>query len=186
MPTRGLIVPPQRAARILEQRTRLLAARGAAAPAETRLPVMVCQLGTEFYGLPLGAVAQVLRPTGWAPVPGALPAMLGLFSHAGQMFCLLDLAQALGRAAPEGQGEGGHVLLLRTAGPRRFALRVERAAGVAEVTPLPESGRPSERALTGHALTPPEMAGGRRALLGLLDPHRLLQPFMAPAVPSGA
>ncbi|MDJ0388037.1 chemotaxis protein CheW [Roseomonas sp. E05] len=185
MPNRGVLVPPPRAARILEQRTRLLAARGAAAaPAEARLTVMACQLETEFYGLPLGAVAQVLPLMAWAPVPGALPAVLGLFSHAGQMFCLLDLAMALGRAAP--QGEGGHVLLLRAAGPRRFALRVERVAGATEVTPLQDPGRPAERALTGHALTPPELAGGRRALLGLVDSHRLLQPFMAPALPSGA
>ncbi|MXP64349.1 chemotaxis protein CheW [Roseomonas sp. M0104] len=184
MPNRGVIVPPQRAARILEQRTRLLAARGAAAPAGTRLRVLACQLGDEFYGLPLEAVAQVLPPVAWAPVAGALPAVLGLFSHAGQMVCLLDLALALGRAAP--QAEGGHVLLLRAAGSRRFALRVERVAAVAEVAPLPDPGRPVERAVTGHALAPPELAGGRHALLGLIDPHRLLQPFMAPAVPSGA
>ncbi|HWL82403.1 MAG TPA: chemotaxis protein CheW [Roseomonas sp.] len=185
MPNRGVIVPPQRAARILEQRTRLLAARGAPdAPAEARLRVMVCKLGAEFYGLPLEAVAQVLPPAVWAPVAGALPALLGLFSHAGQMVCLLDLALALGRPAP--QGEGGHLLLLRAPGPRRLALRVERVAGVAEVAPLQDPGRPAERALTGHALTPPELAEGRHALLGLVDPHRLLQPFMAPAVPSGA
>lgn len=186
MPNRPAIVPPQRAERILEQRTRLLAARGAGAgAAEARTMVLACQLGEEFYGLPLGAVAQVLPLPAWTPLPGAPPAVLGLFGRTGQMFCLLDLALALGRAAPE--GEGGHVLLLRHAGPRRFALRVARVAGALAVAPLDTAERPAtERAVAGHALAPPELTGGRRALLGLLDPERLLQPFMAPAVPSGA
>jgi len=185
MPNRAATVPPPRAERILEQRTRLLAARGAEAePAEARTMVLACQLGEEFYGLPLDAVAQVLPLPAWAPLPGAPPAVLGLFGRAGQVFCLLDLALALDRAAP---GEGGHVLLLRAGGPRRFALRVGRVAGAVAVTPLDAAEQPAtERAVSSHALTPPELTGGRRALLGLLDPERLLQPFMAPAVPSGA
>jgi len=185
MPERSSPVPPPRAAQILERRTRALAARGAAAkPGAPPVTVLVCTLGGELYGIPLNAAAQVVPDAPCTALPGAPPALLGLIGQGGQVWILLDLALALGRAAPV--APGGHALLLR-ASPRPVALRVDRVAGVFSLVPVAAGdGGHAEGAVSGHAPAPPELAAGGRALVGLIDPARLLQPFLASAVLPGA
>jgi purine-binding chemotaxis protein CheW len=175
---------PHRLDRILDARTRQLAARddaregGGIAAGPAPIPGLACTLGSETYGLPLTDIAQVVPFTPLTPTPGAPPAMLGLLGRNGQVFIVLDLATALGAAAlgagPTAQ-PAGHLLLLRH-GPRRFALRVDRATGAIEAMPAeaPTEVAP-HRAVTGHALAP----GG--ALLGLIDLERLLRPYLATA-----
>lgn len=181
-----------RAERLLEERTRHLAARtrnGAAA--EPTQSVLVCALGEEFYGLPVSVAAHVLPATPCAPLPGAPPAVLGLLGRAGQVFSVLDLGLALGRAgAARPEVADGHILLLRHA-PRRFALRVDRVLGVAEVRLLAQPGPAGpERAVSGHAWLPPALlpsaiqTGGRRPVLALIELGRLLQPYLSSAEPS--
>lgn len=183
MPERPMPAPVPRAAQILEERTRALAARGAmAAPSQTPVTVLVCALGGELYGIPVAAAAQVVPDAPFTALPGAPPALLGLVGQAGQVWLLLDLALALGRAAPV--APGGHALLLRSS-PRAFALRVERVAGVFSLLPVAAEGGQGGGAVSGHAPAPPELAGGG-ALVGLIDPARLLQPFLSSAVHSGA
>lgn len=174
---RSLPAPdPHRLDRILDARTRQLAMRqgGAAASGPAPIPVLACALGNETYGLPLAAIAQVVPATPLTPTPGAPPAMLGLLGRNGQVFIVLDLALALGAAAAPASQHAGHLLLLRH-GPRRFALRVDRATGAIDALPAeaPAEAAP-HRAVTGHALAP----GG--ALLGLIDLERLLRPYLAP------
>lgn len=168
-----------RAERILEERTRLLAARSAApADAAQRSAVLVCALGEELYGLPLPGIARVLPLGPIAPMPGAPPAMLGLYGRTGQLFSVLDLAAALGRGAPSSPAAGSHLVLLRQA-PRRFALRIDRALAVAEVAAIDQPPPGSrDRAVTGHALAPPGLAGEASRLLGLVDLGHLLNPFL--------
>jgi purine-binding chemotaxis protein CheW len=173
---------PHRLERILDARTRQLAARegtregSGIAPGPAPIPVLACTLGSETYGLPLTAIAQVVPFTPLTPTPGAPPAMLGLLGRNGQVFIVLDLATALGATMPgvsPASQPAGHLLLLRH-GPRRFALRVDRAAGAIEALPAeaPTEAAP-HRAVTGHALAP------SGALLGLIDLERLLRPYLA-------
>jgi purine-binding chemotaxis protein CheW len=178
----------RRAAALLEARTRQLARRSTALPVATR-PVLVCAVGQEFYGIALPEVARVLPFTPCARVPGTPQAMLGLVGRAGQLFSALDLGTALGLrqagAGPASDGiRDGHLLLLRRV-QRRFALRVDRVLGLAQVTPLeaPDPGG----AITGHAPIPPGLApSGPQRLMALIELDRLLQSFLAPSEPSGA
>jgi purine-binding chemotaxis protein CheW len=168
---------PRQMERILDARTEALAARqrAGAATGPAAIPLLACTLGAETYGLPMAAIARIVPTAPLTPLPGGPPAMLGLLGRAGQVFIVLDLGLALGLPA-SGQAEGGHLLLLRQPGPRRFALRVDRAAAALRATPL-EAAAPEEaphRAVTGHALSP---EGG---LIGLVDLPRLLHPFLAP------
>lgn len=215
MPNRNAGAPPPslraRAERLMEERTRSLASRARAgagqASAGPVLPVLACAVGGEFHALPLGLAVQVVPARPCAPLPGAPAAVLGLLGRAGQVFSVLDLGLALGRpgAAPDsagGEAAGqdrmlqGHVVLLRHA-PRRFALRVDRVLGVAEVAPLAKADQPAaERMVTGHALLPPALrprspapgpaAGAPPPLMGLIDLDRLLQPYLSSPETSGA
>lgn len=183
------------AERLLELRTRQLAARRGQRQATPRLPpVLACAVGEELYGVPLSAVAQVLPLGPLAPLPGSPPALLGLHGHAGQVHAVIDLGLALGGAPrPPGQEGGAHLLLLREA-PRRFALRADRVLVVAEPLPLsgPDAAEAAQRAgaaapgraLSGHALLPGERGAAPR-LMGLVALDRLLLPFRAAAPGAG-
>lgn len=186
----------ERIRRILDARTEQLARRGTGvaggegAPEARSHRLLVCAAGPEAYGIDIGAVAQILPSGPCIPVPGAPAAVLGLFGRAGQVFAVVDLAAGLGLAAAasgggNGGGEdasGGHFLLLRRAHPRRFALRVDRAVGVASVAALEHGGGaegPAEGAVVGHALAPAGLVAPQETLLGLIDLDRFLRPFLA-------
>lgn len=185
MPLRILPLPTaghDRAARILDARTRQLATRGATPETgPVSPPLLLCTLGNEAYGLPLAAVAQVVPFAPCTPAPGQPAAMLGFHGRAGQIFIVLDLGLALGMGAAR---EGGHLLLLRHA-PRRFALRVDRALSAAEALPLAAAeaadAEPRHGAIASHAMAPAGMAGPGPALVGVIDLDRLLRPFLAGA-----
>ncbi|WP_419899391.1 chemotaxis protein CheW [Roseomonas sp. USHLN139] len=172
-----------RAERILEERTAALAARPALRAAEApKLALLACAVGPELYGLPLTAVAHAVPQGPCARLPGAPPALLGLFGQAGQIFCVLDLGTAFGH--PAGAGSPGHFLLLRQErGATRFALRADRVLGAVRVTPPDEAdgiSRPAGSPVAGHA----RLEDGRLIALLVLD--RLLQPYLpaAPAAPA--
>ena len=190
-----------RAARLLEERAARLAARQGragetgAALAPVLPPMLACALGRECYGLPLERLLAVQPATGLAGLPVMPPPLLGLFARAGQPYAVLDLAAMLGlppAPPPAGQGAAdapaGHLLLLR-GGPGRVALRVDRALGV--VTPQPlaaPSGGPGDQggAVAGRGLVPAGPLAPRERVLGLLDPDRLLQPFLSATSAAGA
>ncbi|MBB5694617.1 chemotaxis protein CheW [Muricoccus pecuniae] len=199
-----------RAARLMEERARRLAARGAAAPAVTAAPVLLVALGGETFGLPLDGVAEVLPAEPPCPLPGSPPAVLGLRARAGRVHTLLDLAALLG--LPLGAA-GAHDVLLRPlpgfpAG-RRLALRVGRALSAASPLPLPPERAPTRpdgavafhAALAAPTLSPasgavalaasglaapaapsaPDAAEGAR--VAVLDLARLLRPLATPSPP---
>lgn len=200
-----------RAARLMEERARRLAARGAAAPAVTGAPVLLVALGGETFGLPLDGVAEVLPAEPPCPLPGSPPAVLGLRARAGRVHTLLDLAALLG--LPLGAA-GAHDVLLRPVpglpAGRRLALRVGRALSAVSPLPLPPERAPTrpEGAVAFHAalaaptLSPaasgavalaasglaapaapaaPDAAEGSR--VAVLDLARLLRPLATPSLP---
>lgn len=193
-----------RAARLLEERAARLAARhsrvtGAAVAPAALPPVLACALGRECYGLPLERLLAVQPATALVGLPVMSPPLLGLFARAGQPYAVLDLAAMLGLPpagplAGQGAADGpaGHLLLLRGEpgqGALRVALRVDRALGVVTPQPLaaPSGGRDDRAAaIAGRGLVPAGPLGPREMVLGLLDPDRLLQPFLSATSAAGA
>jgi purine-binding chemotaxis protein CheW len=116
------------------ERAAALARRGAVAvAADAGVDHLVCACGSERYGVPLAAVAQVLPARPCTPMPGAVPALLGLIALSGRIVGVLSLARALGRpeAAPEGRTDLGHLIVLRGAQTQPLALAVDRVLGIA-------------------------------------------------------
>ncbi|MBI0535830.1 chemotaxis protein CheW [Roseomonas sp. KE2513] len=175
-----------RAARLLEERTRLLARRGEGPSAPPAAPVLVVALGEELLGLPLARVAAVLPAEAASPLPGSPAEVLGLRARAGRIHAVLDLAWMLGL---EG-GAGEHDVLLRplpiagispTAG-RRLALRVGRALSAVAPQPLPPELGPQDAAgvIAFRATIPGTEAEDAHRMVGVLDLDRLLLPYAAP------
>lgn len=168
-----------RAARLLDERTRLLARRGAALEGPAAAPVLVVALAEELFGLPLDGVAAVLPAEPPCRLPGSPPEVLGLRARAGRIHAVLDLARLLG--LPRNGAPGEHDVLLRplTAGGRRLALRVGRALSALAPQPLANpSSSDMDSAIAFRATLP---GGGEPPpLLGVLDLGRLLLPYAAP------
>ena len=182
LPDPGILgaVGEERAARLLEERTRQLARRGTAAPAPAA-PVLLLALGEERFGLPLDGAAEVLPSEPPCPLPGSPPAVLGLRARAGRLHAVLDLGTLLGLGGPAGGGE--HDVLLRAlpgAPPgRRLALRVGRVLASAAPIPLPpDRAPPRPPGIAFHGLLP-----GDEAAVAVLDLERLLRPYAAPSLP---
>ena len=176
------------------ERAAALARRGAAkaGPADG-IPHLVCACGTERYGLPLSAVVQVLPMRPCTPVPGAVPALLGLIALSGRIVGVVDLARALGRpgAGSGAEAPAGHLVVVRGIHP--LALAVDRVLGISwgagsvakalsdEVDPGSSSDDAATRAdpdglgneaASGYA--PAEVAGGNPDFVAL-DLPRLLR-----------
>lgn len=126
-----------RATAIRASRTAALARRGTAARAAgTTRTLLVCACGSERFGLPLADTARVLARRACTPVPGAMPAILGLVALSGRIVSVVGLARALGRPGA-GAAEDGHLVLLRAA-VTPIALAVDRVLGVAHLVEDPD------------------------------------------------
>lgn len=134
---------------ILAERAARLAGRAAAPePERPTVRVLVCAVGDNLFGLPLGEVARVIPFARWGAAPGQHPALLGLVADEGRIRPAFDLAALLG--APDAQVEGGGWLVI-LAPPQRAALRVGALPVAADAERLDEDGgRARARALDGE------------------------------------
>lgn len=164
----------ERARALRAARTEALARRGLGrAEVAARRAYLVCACGAERYGLPLEEAAGVLPMRPCTPVPGAVPALLGLAAVSGRIVSVLDLARALGRPGP-GAAPSGHLVALR-AGAVPVALAVDRVIGVSEIDadlarPEADPSHPSSGGMGGAAVSgyaPAESAGGDFVVLDL-------------------
>ena len=100
---------------------------------------MVCETDGMLCALEPAAVEAVQR-FHCHPLPLVSPlasgTMLGVFSHGGRIYSLLELARLLGHASDAGRPAGGVMLLLRGQAPN-VALRVDRVLGL---LPLRDAG----------------------------------------------
>ncbi|GJD54665.1 chemotaxis protein CheW [Methylobacterium dankookense] len=182
MSARGAEERSAERARILRaERTAALARRGAAQAARPATRYLVCACGPERYGLSIAVAAQVLpiqvlpmRPC--TPVPGAVPALIGLAALSGRMVGVLGLARALGRGIGD-PGPDGHLVALKgTAQP--VALAVDRVLGVASVDDEVVEPPSAAGGMGGEAVSGYCPAGAEGAALGdflVLDLARLLR-----------
>jgi purine-binding chemotaxis protein CheW len=174
------------------ERAAALARRGmAAGESDTGVDHLVCACGADRYGLPLTAVAQILPMRPCTPMPGAMPALIGLVALSGRIVGVLSLARALGRpdAAPAPEAEGGHLVVLRSAPshaqphhqghvqPIAFAvdrvLGIVRAAGTSDASPgIADPDGLGNEAASGYA---PGATGDGRPDFVVIDLPRLLR-----------
>jgi purine-binding chemotaxis protein CheW len=174
------------------ERAAALARRGmAAGESDTGVDHLVCACGADRYGLPLTAVAQILPMRPCTPMPGAMPALIGLVALSGRIVGVLSLARALGRpdAPPAPEAEGGHLVVLRSAlshaqphhqghvQPIAFAvdrvLGIVRAAGTSDASPgIADPDGLGNEAASGYA--PGATSDGRPDFV-VIDLPRLLR-----------
>jgi purine-binding chemotaxis protein CheW len=183
--------PQVRTARDLRaERAVALARRGvAAAESDAGVDHLVCACGSERYGLPVTAVAQILPMRPCTPMPGAVPALVGLVALSGRIVGVLSLARALGRPdpAPDPEAAAGHLVVLRAAPSRAhhpgfaqpLALAVDRVLGIVRAagSPAGASGIADPDGLGNEAASgyaPGETGDGRPDFV-VIDLPRLLR-----------
>lgn len=165
----------QRLAAVLDRRTADLARHADADQVRPGLAVLAFAAGAGLYGLAVPDVSEVLPARALAPCPGAAPAVLGLFPHAGRVLAALDPLRLVGAGALE-RGARGMLLVLRARG-RRFAFLVDRAVGVVAVDPPVAAEAPDAVRWVGlHDVLVDRAAD----TLALLDPARLLAALLNP------
>jgi purine-binding chemotaxis protein CheW len=97
------------------------------------------RLGGERFGLPLGAVREVVVPQPpFARVPRVSDAVRGVMNLRGRVVAVVDLAELMGLAPQPLEAGRGHVLILDH-GKRALGLLVGGVLGV-EAVPPPEAG----------------------------------------------
>lgn len=126
------------------------------------LDVVVWNLASERFALPLADVALLLPASKATPVPGSPPALLGLVTRRGRLLNIVDPALPLGVSRQD--AAAGHLLVLRGTAPY-LALRVDRVESVDRVTLDQDHGSPE---MTRQAV----LADGDRVLL--VDRKRLV------------
>ncbi|SDN08892.1 purine-binding chemotaxis protein CheW [Methylobacterium phyllostachyos] len=173
----GAPARPRPARDIRAERAAALARRStAAANVDAGLDHLVCVCGGERYGLPLGAVAQVLPMRSATPMPGAVPALIGLIAVSGRIVGVLSLARALGRPDPE--AEAGHLVVLRGAPSHQpLALAVDRVLGIARAADVSAGQSPDPDGLGNDAASgyAPGTAAADRPDFVIVDLPRLLR-----------
>jgi len=124
-----------RRARVLAERTAMLAGRGREPEQRASLaPRLVCEVGQVLVGLEPALVTGVRTAAAW-PVPFVAPQatgrLIGLFAQGGHPYGLVDLSALLGAPLPPDAvreaASRGTMLILKG---RRLALRVERVLGL--------------------------------------------------------
>jgi purine-binding chemotaxis protein CheW len=117
--------------------------------------------GGEHYALPVEGVREIARRDRITAVPGAPPAVLGVWNLRGDVVAAVDLAALLGLAPDDGEGR----IVVVEEGDLRAGLAVQE---VLDVEALPEALEPVDsRYLLGAALVD-------RTQVGVIDLPALL------------
>lgn len=90
---------------------------------------LVVRLGADRWGIPVGAVIEVLRGQRLTRVPGADPVVLGLVNHRGRVLTVGDPARVLG--VPDAGAEVRDLVVVEPPGHPRFAIVVDAAIELA-------------------------------------------------------
>jgi chemotaxis signal transduction protein len=125
---------------------------------------LIFRIGTEYFGIRLTAVAEVLAPTERpAPVPGSPPWMEGLINHHGQIVPVVRMDLFMGIAS---RAACNHLVMVNLP-DGTFGLAVEQIESLEEVR-SDGSGTPGRK-----------RCWYRGSLLELLEPDRLMEDLQA-------
>lgn len=130
--------------------------------------LLVFELASQRFGLPLSTVREVVRAVLPTPLPGAPPLVEGLIDVRGALAPVLDVRRRFGLPPRALEADQHFVLVAASVGgrpARLVALRVDRAADLARVETV-EPGE-LERTLPGAA----HVAGVARLPDGLILIH---------------
>jgi purine-binding chemotaxis protein CheW len=93
--------------------------------------ILLVRVGGERYGVPLGAVREIVRAVAITPLPGAPRVVEGVIDVRGQVVPVLNLRRRFGH--PEKPLDPSERIVLVHAGERPAALRVDEAEGLADL-----------------------------------------------------
>ncbi|MBB2155455.1 chemotaxis protein CheW [Gluconacetobacter diazotrophicus] len=165
------------ARRVMEERARLLAARGRQDEGHAgvvRRPAVILEVGDQGYAIDLRHVLRMTEPA-WSAMPMRpdCPAgVRGVYGYVGNLYTVFDLSVLLGGAmmqAPD-HAPGAMVLLRPVAGlsVTRVAVLAERTTGVMDVTDISSAG-----GAAGPPAAHPMAALPDGRVVAALDPARL-------------
>lgn len=97
------------------------------------LQIVGFRVGQETFGVPIGAVHEILRPLPVTPVPGAPPHIEGVINLRGRIISIMDLRKRCG--APAEPHRRNRIVVAESEG-RRIGLMVDSAS---EVLRIPEA-----------------------------------------------
>lgn len=121
---------------LLNRRTRELAERGREAVAQaTPIKAAILQQDSSLYAISLPEIAHVMPLEKYASLPGGRRGIIGLVSHGGEVYKILDLGSALTQAQASSSSLQRHVVILR-AETMKTALLCDHVAGVADLVPV--------------------------------------------------
>jgi len=118
---------------IYRERAARLALRRAEADTSATFGALVFALGPERYAIELEDLVEVLPCSGYTPVPGAPPELLGVINLHGDIRPVLDLARVL-ELPKVAERHPGFLFLLRKQN-REVALRVEQVEKIRLLRP---------------------------------------------------
>ena len=125
--------------------------RSATAPLAARasdLALLVFELDTQAYALPIRQVRRALRAVAIAPLPGAPAIVLGIVDLAGTVMPVIDMRRRLGHQ-PRRLRLSDHIIYAHTR-RRPVALLVDKTTGVIDAPP--EAVVPADGVLPGLVL----------------------------------
>ncbi|HEY4254264.1 MAG TPA: chemotaxis protein CheW [Roseomonas sp.] len=172
----GRVLADDRVARLLAEADHAKeGVMDAAAPIAARERFVVIRLGTETYGLPIGAVDEVVRlPERLSRLPGAPAYVRGVMNLRGRVIPVIDQRHRFAVApgtAPAASGSGR--VLVMTLGPLQVGFAVDAVSTIIEVAAgelLPAPALGADGALFDRAV-PVDRDG---AVILLIDPAALL------------
>lgn len=136
----------ERVARILDARdARVRGWARAAPPAVETVVLLVARLGEALVGLPASRLAAVASPVEPTFVPGAPPALAGVFGHRGRLHSLLLPDGALGLPVP---AEPRRIALVLRGAARALAFGVDEVFAVTHA--VPDAGGSRYAQADGH------------------------------------
>jgi purine-binding chemotaxis protein CheW len=152
---------------------------------------VVFRVGRESYGLPVGAVEEIVRvPDDPIHIPGAPAWLAGMMNRRGAVLSVVDMHRRFGLPGPPAAGRV-HVVVANVGGTRA-GLLVDAATGVLGVPARAIGPAPEFRAEHAHVVS--RVARLEKGMVLLLVPDRLLSPdelgrlagFVTDATPDGS
>lgn len=120
---------PEVRARILTQRAARYARRDAAEDDGEQVRLLFFSHGSSDYAIPLEDLREVRVLRGFCPIPGARPAVPGIFYYRGEVLSLHDLSAFMGTQV----GAEGHWVLIVERDKQRLGIIAKDVVDVKEV-----------------------------------------------------
>jgi purine-binding chemotaxis protein CheW len=145
---------------------------GMAGGAQVALEALVFEVGGQRYGVRSAEVLEIVRAVSVTPLPGAPAVVEGVINLRGTVVPVLDIRSRF-RIAPRGSAHTDHFIVAQV-GPRRVALRVDRAVELVRLEAGQIEDAPGTVPGVGH------VAGVAKTADGLVLIHDL-QTFLSAA-----